>query len=346
MFGCESNVRLRRTAKTVLFGALLILGGCSGPGDAGVPDAEPLSMPIGRLDQDLFHASPDSMAAASLKAYAAYGEFYRIYIERILQGAPVDDPRLPLVLHRFVLDPDWRAAQHSVDSVLGDLAAQRLQFERAFGRLKALFPDSIAPRLIAFNSGYNYGIFPTDSVLGIGVEWFIGKDDPVIGLLAPEQFPRYMKERMVPEMLVPSALKGWLLVHYTRDISGSDVLTNLVEAGKVLALLDALLPEAELHLKLAFSKEQLAWCEANEYAIWKALVGKDQLYSKKAEDVGRWMNDGPFTNGLPRESPGHLGEWIGWRMVQAFRRENTGLTFAQLFAIDDPRAILKHYKPR
>lgn len=301
---------------------------------------------IGRLDHDLFHAPPDSMVAASLRAHAAYGEFYRIYIEDILHGAPVGDPRLPLVLHRFVLDPDWRAAQRAVDSVLGDMRAQQALFTEAFTRLKSFFPDSLVPRIVAYNSGYNYGIYPTDSVLGVGVEWFIGKDHPVIGYLAPEAFPRYMKERMVPEMLVPSAVRGWLLVHYTAPMADADVLKHMVETGKVMALLDALLPTVEPHLKLAFSQEQLAWCEANEYEVWKALVGKDQLYSKKSEDIGRWMSDGPFTNGLPRESPGHIGEWIGLRMVQAYMKANPKVTFAQLFAMKDDNAVLRAYKPK
>ncbi len=72
------------------------------------------------------------------------------------------------------------------------------------------------------------------------MEWFIGPDQPVIGCFAPDAFPQYVKERMRPEMLVPSALKGWLLVHYTHDIRGEDLLTNLVETGKVMVLLGCL----------------------------------------------------------------------------------------------------------
>lgn len=294
----------------------------------------------------MFLSTGDSAKATSLKAYATYGEFYRTYIEDILQGAPLEDPRLAMVLTRFTTDPDWKSVQRAADSVLGDLEPQRKEFEDAFKRLKVLFPDSLTPRIVAFNSGFNYGIFPTDSVLGVGVEWFIGKDHPVIGYLAPESFPQYVKDRMRPEMLVPSAVKGWLLVHYTRDIRAEDLLTNLVETGKVLFLLDALLPGTDPALKFAFSKEQLAWCEAHEYDIWKDLVAKDELYSKKLEDIGRWMNDGPFTNGLPRESPGHLGEWLGYRMVKAYMEDNPDLSIPQLLALDDPRVILKTYKPR
>lgn len=327
--------------------AITLLTACTGPGHKRVPiEGVPLHVEIGRLDRDLFRTPPDSMVAFSLRASATYGEFYRVYIEDILQGAPLEDPRLGAVLARFVTDPDWSATQDAVDSVLGDLEPQRIQFEDALKRSHVLFPDSLVPRIVAFNSGYNYGIFPTDSVLGVGVEWFIGKDHPVIGYLAPEAFPQYVKDRMRPEMLVPSALKGWLLVHYTRDIRGADVLTNLVETGKVMALLDAMLPDTDPALKLAFTPAQLAWCEANEYNVWKEIVSKDQLFSKNADDIGRLMNDGPFTNGLPRESPGHIGEWMGLRMVQAFRREHPGTTFAELFAITDPNIILRSYKPR
>jgi hypothetical protein len=151
---------------------------------------------------------------------------------------------------------------------------------------------------------------------------------------------------MVPTMLVPSAVKGWLLVHYAQPAGGRDLLTNLVETGKVMALLDALLPETEPYLKFAFTPEQLAWCEANEALIWRELAGRELLFSKQADDIGRIMNDGPFTNGFPRESPGHIGEWIGYRMVMNYLEAHPGTTFAALFSIRDPNIILKSYRPR
>jgi hypothetical protein len=343
----KGNVLQMRWTKVVLIIGVALFAACGGddPPETDTRGVQ-LDLRIARLDQALFHAAPDSMHKVSLRAYAEHGEFYRIYIEEILQGAPLEDPRLPMVLNSFVNDPDWGSVQHAVDSVLGDLEPQRQIFEDAFKRLMVLFPDSLIPRVITFNSGFNYGIFPTDSVLGIGVEWFIGSDHPVIGYLAPEAFPQYVKDRMVPEMLVPSALKGWLLVHYTRDIQGADLLTNLVEVGKVMVLLDALAPELDAHLKFAFSKEQLDWCVANESMVWKEIVSKDMLFSKKSDDIGRLMNDGPFTSGFPRESPGHIGEWVGYRIVKAYMKANPEVGLQQLFVMDDPRAILKHYKPR
>jgi hypothetical protein len=337
----------RVKSKLLLFAFVTALaGGCSQP--ERTPDPVPLAKPlrIERLDQDLFHASGDSTASLGLKLYATYGEFFRVYVEQILQGSAVNDPRLSMVLMRFARDPDWSAAQRAADSVFGDMEPQRRQFEDAFARLHAVFPDSLTPRIVAFNAGFNYGIVPTDSVLAFGVEWFIGPGHPVVQYLAPENFPQYVKERMRPELLVPSALKGWLMVHYTRDIQGADLLTNLVETGKVMAVLDAVLPDAEIAHKLAFTPEQLKWCEENEFLVWKAILDEKLLYSKRDEDIARIMNDAPFTNGFPKESPGHIGEWVGLQMVKSYLRANPGVTLPQLLAMKDPLPILKTYKPR
>lgn len=327
--------------------AFVLLYGC-GTGDKPVRTVRPLEVDarIARLDQDLFREAGAGDGTFTLKLYAEHGDFFRIYVENILHATAFDDPRLPIVLEQFARDPEWIAVQQRVDSLFGDMTREEAAFGRAFGRLKAFFPDSLVPRLVAYNSGFNYGVFPTDSVLGFGVEWFVGKDSPVVRYLAPEMFPQYRKDRMIPEMLVPSVVKGWLQVHYARDTRGEDLLQNLVEMGKVMALLDAVMPEAAEHLRFAFTPEQMEWCRASEFNIWREIIGKELLYSKDRTTVDRFMDDGPFTSGFPRESPGHIGEWIGYRMVAAYMRAHPEATFADVFAMDDPQAILKTYKPR
>jgi hypothetical protein len=335
--------------KPFAFFLLLLLAGCTGCwGDRDAIDTSDVQLEIDiyRLDTLLFHASRDSLHTASLRAHAELGDLYQIYIEDILQGAPIGDPQLSVMLSRFVNDPDWSAVQEAIDSVFADMEPQEEDFSNAFARLKVLFPDSTTPRIVAFNSGFNYGIYPTEDALMLGLEWFIGQQHPVIGHLAPDAFPQYVKDRMHPEMLVPSAVKGWLMVHYLKQTPGEDVLTHLVETGKVMVLLDALLPDTPPHLKFAFSQEQLKWTEANEFNLWKEIVNSDKLFSKKPIDVNRFLNDAPFTPGFPRESPGHIGEWIGYRMVRAYLDNDPNVTFEQLFQMNDPREILKHYKPK
>ena len=336
----------RSPALVIHLSTILLVTACGGGSHTTPASAPDLDLRIERLDQDLFHSARDTAANFSLRLYAEYGPFYKEYVERVLQAAPIDDPRLTIALTRFVMDPDWSSIQMHADSLLGDMEPQRADLEQAFERLKGFFPDSLVPRIVVFNSGFNYGVIPTDSVLGIGIEWFTAKDHPVAKLLAPETFPQYLKDRMRPEMLVPSAVKAWLQVHYTKDVRGEDLLTNVVEIGKVLYLLDALLPETNPALEFAFTDAQLKWCEDNEFNVWKELIAKEQLYSKKNEDIDRLLNDGPFTNGFPRESPGHIGEWIGYRLVKSYMDDHDDVTMAQLFQNTDPRSVLKSYKPR
>lgn len=299
-----------------------------------------------RLDQELFGHSDLEMPAKCIYLQERVGGFFKLYVEDLLRLAPIDSPQLPAMLIGFTNDPDWRNAQNQVDTVLGQLALERLQMTDAFKRLRVLYPDAVVPQVVLFNAGFNYGVVPLDTVLGVGVEWFIGSDKEVIKYLAPENFPQYLKDRMNPEMLVPSAIKGWLLAHYASDVSGQDVLEHLIARGKVLVLLEALIPESAEHDQLAFTKEQLLWCEENAFEMWQELIRSEMLYSKKAEDIGRFMNDGPFTNGFPRESPGHIGEFIGKRIVQSYWEANPDLDLLDVLNEPDAQSFLRTYKPR
>lgn len=336
---------MRPVAKVVPAAALITLAACGDQEPVVDSAGIDLDLPIERMDSTVFHAGAGDPASTIGRIVNTHGTFGRTYLEEVLQLPPVGDSLLPRALAEFLRDPAWQVLQHGIDSALGDLGPQRAGLEEAFERLKAVFPDSLTPRLVAFNSGFNYGVLPTDSVLGIGLEWFIGPDHEVVRMLAPEVFPDFVKRRMVPEMLVPAAVKGWLLVHYTHDLRGNDLLFNLVETGKVMALLDALLPDVADTLKFAFTEPQLMWCHENEFQMWKKIVGEKWIFSKDDEHISRIMNDAPFTNGFPRESPGHVGEWIGYRMIRAYMEDHPDLTFAELFALDDPREILKSYKP-
>lgn len=342
---CEcSGGRGRATALSgVVFSVLLTA--CNGGSHPAVQPV-PIELEVVRLDQELFRTPPDSMASTCARLQEQLGDFWQLYVEDILQAAPSNDARLPLALNAFVTDPDWQQAQAAVDSSLGDLSGQLADLTEAFGRLKAIAPDSLTPRIIVFNSGFNYGLYPTDRDLGIGAEWFIGPEQRVISFLDPISFPQYVKERIRPEMLAPGAVKGWLMVHWLRDVRGEDLLTNLVEVGKVMVLLEEVMPATDASLRFAFTPEQLKWCEESEYSMWQKIVTEEQLFSKEEQAISRIMNDAPFTNGFPRQSPGHIGEWIGYRMVKAYMDEHPDVTFAQLFALNDEKAVLNEYKPR
>jgi uncharacterized protein YjaZ len=62
-------------------------------------------------------------------------------------------------------------------------------------------------------------------------------------------------------------------------------------------------------------------------------------------EISKWVNDGPFTSGLPQESPSRVGIWIGWQMVKQYMEKNPSLTIPQLMDFEDVSVILNNYKP-
>ncbi len=332
-------------ARSIPFLFITLLWSCSGDSRTIDIKGKELSVDFFRMDSVLFATPNAEMPSRCLELQERTGDFFQVYVEQILQLSAIDDPMLSPRLVGFIGHPDWRKASDDIQTTMGPMSAQSADFNAAFSRLKVVYPKAHIPDVVVYNSGFNYGVFPTDSTLGVGAEWFVGTESDLIKMLDPQSFPNYMKERMNPEMIVPSAMKGWLITHYADDVRGQDVLAHLISMGKVMVFMDKLLPETPARLQLAFKAEQLTWCEEQEFEIWRELVDKEMLYSKKQDDIGRLMNDGPFTNGFPRESPGHIGEWIGKRMVEHYWDANPSLSLREVLETKDPRQILKYYKP-
>ena len=60
-----------------------------------------------------------------------------------------------------------------------------------------------------------------------------------------------------------------------------------------------------------------------------------------------YLNDGPFTSEISQQSPGRLGMWVGWRIVESYMNHHPEVTLADLLAENDAQHILEHsyYKP-
>lgn len=324
---------------------LLLFTSCGGDRfEVDVDDVE-LNLPIRRLDVELFSLNTAEVPAFHKAKIEEGDPFYTLYMEQILGAGPMEDSLTPIRLQRFLLDPNWSEAQTFVEKEFGDMSVEQGELENAFKRYITFFPSEKAPQINTFNAGFNFAIYPTEADLSIGIEWFLGDSNPVIQRLAPDMFPEYKKRRMAPEYLVGSAMTGWLFVHHYKDLAGEDLLGNMVHHGKVLFALDKILPDTPDSLIIGYTQAQLDWCALNEFNVWAELAVNDALFSKKPREIGRFMNDAPFTNGFPPGSPGRIGEWIGWQMVEAYMEAHPEMTIEELFGDIDTKEVMKSYRP-
>ena len=261
---------------------VILLTSCGGDRFHVDTDAINLDLQLRRMDVELFHLEPSAVPEYHANKVGAGDIFYEEYIEAILKAGPMEGDSLTVPrLQRFLLDPNWNSAQSSVETVFGDMASQKRNLETVFKRYSAYFPNENVPEIVIFNSGYNYAIYPMDSMIGIGIEWFIGENEDVVKRLAPEAFPNFVKRRMRPEYLITSTMTGWLFVHHYVDLDGQDLLANMVHHGKVIYALDKILGDMPDSLKIGYPQQQLDWCEENEFNVWAELAVNDVLFSKK-----------------------------------------------------------------
>lgn len=265
---------------------------------------------------------------------------------------PAQRTRLDSVWSDFVGFEGTQIGAAGIDSVLGQtgrLDAAEAQLADAFRRWQVHFPTGSVPTVDLAYTGFNYSAYPTDDLLIIGCEFFLGADHPAVLGLPPTVYPRYMQQRMVPEHLVGDALRGWLLVHFQEghyDPQGR-LAEELLYWGKVLYIARCLAPDIAPHDLLDWTATEWAWAEANERAIWSELRNEETLYTRRRMDIQRWTSDAPFTKAgaIPQESPDRIGWYIGLRWVEDLMARNADLDLQQLMARNDVLPFLQAYKP-
>jgi uncharacterized protein YjaZ len=65
-------------------------------------------------------------------------------------------------------------------------------------------------------------------------------------------------------------------------------------------------------------------------------------------DINKWINQAPFVAGIPKNSPGRLGQWVGWQIVRSYMKNNPQIPITELMTNQNAQEILakSKYKPK
>jgi uncharacterized protein YjaZ len=126
------------------------------------------------------------------------------------------------------------------------------------------------------------------------------------------------------------------------------LLDHMILHGKVLYAMDLLLPETPDSLKTGYTAAQSEWCLDNEKELWQLLIDQELLFSPDPLVIRKFIQDGPFTAGMPEGAPAMLGKWTGWQIVRSYMNKHRDVTLEQLFKTTDSQVILSEsgYKPK
>ena len=316
-----------------LFIGLCVLSACVSDSDYDT------SVPVTVLHmEDLYEANPDSV---NLEAMASeYGYFWEVYRQHII--ALPNDASFTDSLRAFQQNEDYQEAYQQLKNAFSDFNASELK--EAIQRFHYHFPSKIIPKVITFYGGFNYPVVATDSVLGVGLEMFLGKDSKFYEALA-QKYPPYMHQQFRVDYMPALAMKGWLDTEF--PLPPQNFLAQMIHQGRVQYVLSQLLPGTSDSVLMGYSQQQTNWCEASERAVWQFLIAQNLLYSTDQMLIAKYMGPAPNTRGMPSESPGRVVAWVGWQIVSAYMNRHPETSLQALMQLQDAQYILNEskYKP-
>ncbi len=303
-----------------------------------------LTVQIHRLDQELFDVPEAGLEAHMTDLSQKHGKFLELYSHRIIRiGSPYHVDYLSR-LSQFMNHQTVQLAKREVDKVFGDLKEQEVLLSEAFSYYHYYFPNKVVPSVYAYVGGFNESIVLADSLLGIGLDKYLGSDCEYYGQLG---FPAYMQQNMKPEMIAYDAFRGWVSSEFVFNDSIDNVLSHMVYHGIVQYAMDAMIPNGNEALKYGFSPAELEWCANNQRAMWEHLIEHEILFSTNHMTVTKYIEPAPFTQGFPKVAPGRAIIYLGREIVGAYMEKHSDVTLPQLLAIEDYSALFRDakYKP-
>ncbi len=322
-----------------------LLCGCGNKHQYIPKDIEAVEVEIVRFDNAQLAVRPDSVKQDIEQLYANYELFMPIFVEGILGLQTEDTAYLCEMYAQFLTDTVMGFAQTNTTAqeLFANVDSLQEALNTGFSRLHFLYPEWEIPTLYLFVSGFNSSVMYYENIMGVGVDMYLGSDYPYYNQVVYD----YQKQTMRKACVAGDVLSMYLAYHISYNSKYNRLLEQMIFRGKQLFLLAQLLPNEPVWEVIGYSKEQWDWCEQYEQAIWNRIMQKRDLFKTESNVLSSYMNDGPFTAEVTQDSPGRLGVWVGWRIVDSYMRNNKDVTLRELMNENDAQKILEqsYYKP-
>lgn len=283
-------------------------------------DASNISINLGFVNLDSIFVNSDSLEliASHKKHIKSIKEIYEYEVGYCLKIGDVADTSFARSIQLFLEDPYISRLEKRINEKFTNLSTFKKEINSGFKHLKYHVPSGKIPENVVFmNSFFTSNAFSTEKQIGIGLERYLGKETDVIQELPSDQFFEWIKDGMEAKFLTRDALCSWIMTHYIEEVDGN-LAENVIRWGKILYLTRAAFPEASPSLIMRYSEADYKWATENEYALWKYLVDQKMLFKIDDRNKMNFLNEGPYTVGLPEKGPDRLGQFLGLRMIEKF----------------------------
>lgn len=263
----------------------------------------PVEIKVERFDQEFYETDPKNLQDLK-KKYSFFfpGNDDSAWIEKMT-------------------DPQWRELYTEVQSKFKNIDKETTAIQELVKHIKYYFPKANAsPKLITIIGDMDNEMkaIYADSLLIVSLELYMGKDHKFY------DYPEYIKRNFVPEQIVPDLAQDFAerSIAPPRD---KTLLAQMIYNGKILYLKDLLIPAASDAEKIGYTPEQIEWANVNESYMWRYFIENKLLFDTSSKLSNRFINPAPFSKfylEIDNESPGSIGNWLGWQIVRSYAKNN------------------------
>lgn len=331
-------------ALSIAFSALLLTA-CRKDRQYFGQGMDPKHVEVIRFDEALLNVRSETAAEDIRLLYEQYPDFMPVWVEDILGIPAADTAYLREALPAFLNDTlyGFSETNRRAKELFADISDVQKELDEAFTRLMTLYPEWEVPTVTLFISGFNASVLFVGEDLAAGTDMYLGSDYEYYNRVVYE----YQKQTMRKECMATDLVSAYLFRNIPYTSTKNRLLENMIYRGKVMYLLSLLMAPEPAYEVMGYTREQWRWCVKYERAIWNTIMDKRDLFKTDSKILTSYLNDGPFTQEVTQESPGRLGTWVGWRIVESYMHHQKDVTLRQLIEEGDAQKILEqsYYKP-
>ncbi|WP_298120655.1 gliding motility lipoprotein GldB [Flavobacterium sp.] len=279
----------------------------------------PVEMKVVRFEQAFFESKPEDLATVK----AEYPEFFP-------EGTP-DEVWLEKLQH-----PQWRELYAEVERKYKNFSGKQTEIEELFKHIKYYFPTIKVPKIytVIGEMDYNSKVIYANDKLLIALELYLGGKHKFYS-----DFPEYISQNFEERQMLPDVVTSFANgVVPAPLVNDKTLLAQMIYYGKELYLKDILLSEDYTDAeKIGYTPQQITWSKENEYFIWMNFIENQYLFNTSPKLLSQFINLAPFSKfylEIDNESPGRIGQWIGWQIVRSYMENNPKTTVQQLLKMD------------
>lgn len=257
--------------------------------------------------------------------------FDRAFADATIKELPKLKGAFPFMFPKKYRDSFWIAQKQDTlqlelheetGKLFKSFGKEEQEIESLFKHLKYYFKAFNEPRVITTTSSVDYRnkVIVTDTIALISLDTYLGEEHHFY-----EGIQSYIRRNFKREQIVVDLAKKYAQ-KYSYQPKRKTLLDEFIYTGKLLYFEDKVIPFKTDAEKISYTEKELDWAKANEEYIWRYFVDRELLFSTDSKLPNRFINPAPFSKfyleEIDGESPGRIGQYIGWQIVRAYMENN------------------------